>query len=140
MNEERLNETLSPKPIIRRNIFSTENQYQQQRSSSEEEQNKKSSSNSTVPMERQSLSSSSSSSSSPPSSPPPQPLQSFTSDTSVIDTNWIEQQRVRDTYVHNVPSSTLYDRTITRQVDLFVWIKFSKKIEFHVFSSSATQS
>jgi hypothetical protein len=114
MNEERLNETLSPKPITRRNIFSTEpitNNRYQQLSLSSEDQHKKSSSSSTVTIERQSLSSSSSSS----PSPPPQPLQSFTSDTSVIDSNWIEQQRT-----HSVPPTTVYDRAITRQVCLFM--------------------
>ncbi len=132
MNEERLNETLSPKPITRRNIFSTEpitNHRYQQRSLSPEDQHKKSSSSSTATIERQSLSSSSSSSSSSPS-PPPQPLQSFTSDTSVIDTNWIEQQRQRDAQTRSVPPSTLHDRTITRQVELFYCLKY--EIEFCV--------
>ncbi len=129
MNEERLNETLSPKPIIRRNIFSTEpiiDNRHQQTSFSSKDQNKKSSS-STVTIERQSLSSSpsSSSSSSSSSSPSrPQPLQSFTSDTSVIDTNWIEQQRIRDTNTHSVPPSTLHDRSITRQVYFYLFIKY----------------
>ncbi len=129
MNEERLNETLSPKPITRRNIFSTEpiiDNRHQQTSFSSKNQNKKSSS-STVTIERQSLSSSpsSSSSSSSSSSPSrPQPLQSFTSDTSVIDTNWIEQQRIRDANTHSVPPSTLHDRSITRQVYFYLFIKY----------------
>lgn len=118
MNEERLNETLSPKIQTRRNIFSTEpTTNHQHMSSSLDDQNKKSLL-STVTIERQSLSSSSSSCSSSPS--PLQPLQSFTSDTSVIDANWIEQQRVRDANTRSVPPTTLYDRSITRQVDLFV--------------------
>jgi len=126
MNEERLNETLSPKPTTRRNIFSTEqitdNRHQQIFLSSKD-QNKKSSSSSTVTIERQSLLSSPSSSSSSSSSPsPPQPLQSFTSDTSVIDTNWMEQQRTRDTNTHSVPPSTLYDRSIARQVYFYLFI------------------
>ena len=118
MNEERLNETLSPKPVTRRNIFRTEpmmveNRYER-RSSSSTEPTKKSSSSSTATTERQSLSSSSSS----PSPPPvPQPLQSFTSDTSIIDTNWIEQQRARDAQTRSVPPSTFDGRSITRQVD-----------------------
>ncbi len=128
MNEERLNETLSPKPITRRNIFSTEpiiDNRHQQTSFSSKNQNKKSSS-STVTIERQSLSSSpSSSSTSSSSSPsPPQPLQSFTSDTSVIDTNWIEQQRIHDANTHSVPPSILHDRSITRQVYLYLFIKY----------------
>ncbi len=134
MNEERLNETLSPKPTTRRNIFSTEpitDHRYQQRSLSPENHHKKSSSSSTATIERQSLSSSSSSSSSSSPSPPPQPLQSFTSDTSVIDTNWIEQERRRDAQTHSVPPSTLHDRTTTRQVRLFCSFKY--KIEFRIF-------
>jgi len=126
MNEERLNETLSPKPLLtRRNIFSTkpitDNRHQQIALSSED-QNKKSSL-STVTIERQSLSSSPSSSSSSSRSrsrSPPQPIQSSTSDTSVIDTNWIEQQRLHDTNTYTVLPSTHYDRSITRQVNLFI--------------------
>jgi hypothetical protein len=125
MNEERLNETLSPKPLLtRRNIFSTkpitDNRHQQIALSSED-QNKKSSL-STVTIERQSLSSSpaSSASSSSRSRSPPQPIQSSTSDTSVIDTNWIEQQRLHDTNTYTVLPSTHYDRSITRQVNLFI--------------------
>ena len=125
MNEERLNETLSPKPMIRRNIFSTEpvnNHQHQQRSLSSVDQYEGSSSASTATVQRQSLSSSSSSSSSssPSQSPPPQPLQSFTSDTSVIDANWIEQQRQRDAQTRSVPPSTLHYGAMTRQVSGFV--------------------
>ena len=121
MNEERLNETLSPKPTTRRTIFPTQavtDHRHQQTSFQSENHKKKSSSSSTATVERQSLHSpSSSSSSSSRSSPAPQPLQSFTSDTSVIDANWIEQQRLRDAQTHGVPPSTLCDRTGTRQVE-----------------------
>lgn len=126
MNEERRNETLAPKPITRRTIFPTEPRtdlhHHQQTSFESENHNKKSSSSSTVTIERHSLhaSPSSSSSSSPRSSPPPQPLQSFTSDTSVIDTHWIEQQRQRDAHIHRVPPSTLCDRPMSRQVETII--------------------
>ena len=127
MNEERMNETLSPKPITRRTIFSTQpitdhhhHHHHQQTSFESENHNKKSSSSSTATIERRSLHASSSSSSSPRSSPPPQPLQSFTSDTSVIDTHWIEQQRQRDAHSHNVPPSTLCDRPMSRQVETII--------------------
>lgn len=123
MNEERMNETLSPKPITRRTIFPTEprtdHHHYQQTSFESENHNKKSSSSSTVTIERHSLHASSSSSS-PRSSPPPQPLQSFNSDTSVIDTHWIEQQRQRDAQIHNVPPSTLSDRPMSRQVETII--------------------
>ncbi len=108
MNAERLNDNLSPKPITRRTIFATKpipNDRHQQIPSSP-----------TVTIERQSFSSSSSSSS---SSSPPKPQQSFTSDTSIINTNWLEQQRIHDANTHNVPPSIHSDRSATNQVYFF---------------------
>ena len=119
MNAERLNENLSPKPTTRRTIFAskpiTDDRHQQIPSSSE---NHLKNSSPTVTIERQSFSSSSSSS--PSSSPsPPQPQQSFTSDTSIIDRNWLEQQRIHDVNTHNIPPPILSDRSTTNRVYLF---------------------
>ncbi|CAM4925264.1 unnamed protein product [Rotaria socialis] len=120
MNSERLNDNLSPKSDVRRNIFSTEstNDNQQQPlpreiSSSWTNQHKTSPS-----IERQSLSSSSSSSSSRSTSPerPTQIQESFTSDTSVIGKNWLEQQRKHDANAHKVLPSTLNDHSNTKQL------------------------
>ncbi|CAF3575312.1 unnamed protein product [Rotaria sordida] len=116
MNADRLNGNLSPKPIARRNIFSTEpitddQQQQKQISSSFTDQHKKSSP--TLSIKRQSFSPSSSSSSSPP--PPAQTQQSFTSDTSIIDRNWLEQQRIRVTNTHCIVPSTCHDHSNTKQ-------------------------
>ncbi|CAF4428881.1 unnamed protein product, partial [Rotaria magnacalcarata] len=121
MNSERLNDNLSPKSDVRRNIFSTEstNDNQQQPlprkiSSSSADQHKTSPS-----IERQSLSSSSSSSSSSRSTSPERPTQiqeSFTSDTSVIGKNWLEQQRKHDANAHKVLPSTRNDHSNTKQL------------------------
>ncbi|CAF1141894.1 unnamed protein product [Adineta ricciae] len=120
MNAERLNDTLSPKLTPRRTIFSThasvDDQYQQISSLASSEHQLKPSSPE-VFVERRSFSSSSSSSSSsatPPASPKPQ--QSFTSDTSVIDKNWLEQQRQRDTNTLTIPPLSLpSDRSATNR-------------------------
>ena len=121
MNAERLNDTLSPKPTPRRTIFSThasvDDQYQQISSLASSEHQLKPSSPE-VFVERRSFSSSSSSSSSSATAPAsPKPQQSFTSDTSVIEKNWLEQQRQQDTNTLIIPPLSLpSDRSATNRV------------------------
>jgi hypothetical protein len=129
MNAERLHgnshiET-SPKPIARRNIFSTVTEHQNQQtasSSSSDDQRKRSAP--IVMTKHQSISSSSSSSSSP------QPRQSFTSDTSVIDTHWLQKQRIRDANTQSVPPPTYNDRSTIKQVYLFICHIFKTQFMF----------
>jgi hypothetical protein len=120
MNAERFNENSSPQFTTRRNIFptqaTTDDRHQQISSLASSEYQLKQSSP-TVIVERRSLTSSSSSSRTPPASASPKPQQSFTSDSSVIDSNWLEQQRQRDAHAQQIPPLSLpSDRSTTNRV------------------------
>ncbi|CAF2632795.1 unnamed protein product [Rotaria sp. Silwood2] len=117
MNADRLNGNLSSKPITRRNIFSTEpvTDYQQQQQISSSFTDPHKISSPTLSIERQSFSSSSSSSSPQPPPLPTQTQQSFNSDTSIINKDWLEQQRIRNANTHCVSPSTIHDHSNIKQ-------------------------
>ena len=136
MNAERLNDAeASPRASARRTIFPTGSPHHPTAVSftstvaSPDDQRRRPSPAAIA--EHPSRSSSSSASSSPrqPSHSVVHPQHSFTSDSSVIDSHWLQQHRARETLPHHgQPPPALSDRSAERQVRNHVWRKVSQNL------------